>query len=562
MEEKYRLLYWNSGIDSNMADYLNYLSHPYYNKQTGLKEIRIGVESSILITGFDFLDQRLASIHQEQVNNNILLGNIGKLLRVPDSEKQRQLHMERGIRFFSQSLKDDDLALDAKSEFEAALKLMSQDWFVLQQLGILHLFNPPTLDPSKAKDYFLKAAKYAAVDSPTDGLRYINELFKAELNSPFETYQETTDLSAVVREAYLNAALAAYILSDFSGAVTIIQKAVNSFPQDPKCLFLAAKYMARNGQLEEAFTMFKNSVSKAAYLCEVAETDNDLLLIPDINEFISKFKRQFLEEFSRILLRLKQINEFITNLVVVNRKNDSSYYGNILACCELLNAPLYSIDSISFSDFDKLFNESACLVVQMQTGSTANLQRRLNLGYNRAGRIMAELESAGIVGPAIGSKPREVLMKTENELKEFLSSGKSMPYHSPLVNYTVQDVLKKWDQIVEKCEEYKRKKNKVVLKSEYPEIQQKKQAPCFIATATLGTDNHQILTDLRFFRNEYLLKKNWGRRFVFHYYKFGPAAAKPIAHNKLLRLFVYILVIRPLHLVVKLFSKSPLSSKS
>jgi DNA segregation ATPase FtsK/SpoIIIE, S-DNA-T family len=46
----------------------------------------------------------------------------------------------------------------------------------------------------------------------------------------------------------------------------------------------------------------------------------------------------------------------------------------------------------------------------------------LNLGYNRAGRIMDQLEAAGIVGPAVGSKPRDVYFKTDAELEEFLHS--------------------------------------------------------------------------------------------------------------------------------------------
>lgn len=71
---------------------------------------------------------------------------------------------------------------------------------------------------------------------------------------------------------------------------------------------------------------------------------------------------------------------------------------------------------------DKLFEECARSVVQSQSGSTSMLQRRFNLGYNRAGRIMDQLEAAGIVGPAIGSKPREVLMSTESELEQFLNS--------------------------------------------------------------------------------------------------------------------------------------------
>jgi S-DNA-T family DNA segregation ATPase FtsK/SpoIIIE len=71
---------------------------------------------------------------------------------------------------------------------------------------------------------------------------------------------------------------------------------------------------------------------------------------------------------------------------------------------------------------DKLFDDCAKVVVQTQSGSTSMLQRRFNLGYNRAGRIMDQLEAAGIVGPAMGSKPRDVLFHTESELDQFLSS--------------------------------------------------------------------------------------------------------------------------------------------
>jgi S-DNA-T family DNA segregation ATPase FtsK/SpoIIIE len=71
---------------------------------------------------------------------------------------------------------------------------------------------------------------------------------------------------------------------------------------------------------------------------------------------------------------------------------------------------------------DPLFEEAARLIVQSQIGSTSLLQRRMKLGYNRAGRLMDQLESAGIVGPNQGSKARDVLFKTETELEEFLQA--------------------------------------------------------------------------------------------------------------------------------------------
>ncbi|MEE1142758.1 MAG: DNA translocase FtsK [Bacteroidales bacterium] len=75
---------------------------------------------------------------------------------------------------------------------------------------------------------------------------------------------------------------------------------------------------------------------------------------------------------------------------------------------------------VDMKQLDPKFEESARLVVMHQHGSTSLIQRKLSLGYNRAGRIIDQLEAAGIVGPFEGSKAREVLVKTEVELNEIL----------------------------------------------------------------------------------------------------------------------------------------------
>lgn len=76
------------------------------------------------------------------------------------------------------------------------------------------------------------------------------------------------------------------------------------------------------------------------------------------------------------------------------------------------------------SDRDKLFEEAARLVVQSQQGSASMLQRKLKLGYNRAGRIVDQLEAAGIIGPFEGSKAREVLIPDEYSLEQLLNKEK------------------------------------------------------------------------------------------------------------------------------------------
>ena len=76
--------------------------------------------------------------------------------------------------------------------------------------------------------------------------------------------------------------------------------------------------------------------------------------------------------------------------------------------------------SKSLKEVDQMFEQCARLVVTSGSGSTSMLQRRFNLGYNRAGRIMDQLEAAGIVGASTGGKPRELMVHTEHELEEIL----------------------------------------------------------------------------------------------------------------------------------------------
>ena len=80
-----------------------------------------------------------------------------------------------------------------------------------------------------------------------------------------------------------------------------------------------------------------------------------------------------------------------------------------------------SLKEVDLSDRDALFEEAARLLVLHQQGSTSLIQRKLKLGYNRAGRLIDQLESAGVVGPFEGSKAREVLIPDEYSLEKLLN---------------------------------------------------------------------------------------------------------------------------------------------
>jgi len=89
---------------------------------------------------------------------------------------------------------------------------------------------------------------------------------------------------------------------------------------------------------------------------------------------------------------------------------------------DYLDAKNLDGQEFDLSDRDSLFEDAARLIVQNQVGSTSLIQRRMKLGYNRAGRLMEQLEAAGIVGPNQGSMAREVLIKTETDLQLHLDA--------------------------------------------------------------------------------------------------------------------------------------------
>lgn len=109
-------------------------------------------------------------------------------------------------------------------------------------------------------------------------------------------------------------------------------------------------------------------------------------------------------------------------------ENVAEFIGNQKGYPDAFLLPEYVDDKdpdgkeLSIADRDPLFEEAAQVIVTTQQGSTSLLQRRMKLGYNRAGRLMDQLEAANIVGPNMGSKAREVLVRSESELQEILNN--------------------------------------------------------------------------------------------------------------------------------------------
>lgn len=110
---------------------------------------------------------------------------------------------------------------------------------------------------------------------------------------------------------------------------------------------------------------------------------------------------------------VERINEFISS--------QEGYASSYELPNPYLDEEDYYVNDVDMTHLDPLFEEAARLIVMNQEGSTSLIQRKFAIGYNRAGRLMDQLEKAGIVGAAHGSRPREVLIMDDMSLENLLS---------------------------------------------------------------------------------------------------------------------------------------------
>ena len=135
--------------------------------------------------------------------------------------------------------------------------------------------------------------------------------------------------------------------------------------------------------------------------------------------------------------------------------------------------------------------------------------------------------------------------RDENTLKKIFTKYE-LPIYTPEEikegkNKTIQ-FEKKWDDLADKSSLIKEDLNK-------------KKSGCFIATATMGSYNHPVVLDLRYFRDNWLLKRNWGLAFTKWYYTHGPKAARVIEKSIILKKLTFFFFVKPIQLLTKIISK-------
>ena len=257
-----------SAIDSTGRRICGALYSGFADLQEGLEKVTKELQG---------VNQRLDLVLDEARTSNLLQENMAELLRIPDSQKQRQHHIEMALKFLKNALKDEDLYQDALRELLEAEKLMPSDYFILHRIGMIYLYVPALGNLEKALDYFARAGKYALVESHPDAARLSNILNK-KVTKLFADQAEaaSADLSVLAAESYFQGATTLYALSRFDEAAKIAEKAVKCQPNEAKYHFFFAKYLTRSGNSEAAVSQLEKATELVPEMALAAIGDFDL----------------------------------------------------------------------------------------------------------------------------------------------------------------------------------------------------------------------------------------------------------------------------------------------
>jgi tetratricopeptide (TPR) repeat protein len=276
-------------------------------------------------------------------------------------------------------------------------------------------------------------------------------LFHQNLSSPFENKDNSTNgLKVFVREAYLNAALAAYILADFEEAVNISKKAVSVNPEDPKSLFFTAKYLARNNNKKEALEYLKKAIINAPYLCFATSEDGDLKAIPQALDFCNKFSIDFSIKIRAINIKIDELKYFINNSIVFELKKEIDEKNYLIKGCELLQMPLIDLHA-EYHGKDPLFNKALQFLVNDLMSDDANSLptvpkdeegRRVYPVFDSWDRQKEVLNQMDYSYLAFYDELTDNAAR-ETAIKEFFDDNLQLK----LDGYFVKDLYDKWDEI-------------------------------------------------------------------------------------------------------------------
>ncbi|HRH51657.1 MAG TPA: hypothetical protein PLP23_23110 [Panacibacter sp.] len=337
---------------------LSHLSISQINSINTLSE-KVNEGVSLLMAGLGVINksialtnQRLETLIQIEVANNIILDNIQELIKVPEREKERAYHIQSGLKFLKHAFLKNEFYDDAYNEFKQAEALKKQDYYTLYNIGMIELYSSKHTNIASAKNYFDKAIKYALIDENTQEYKYLSNLFSKQ-------YGLKTDINGklFISICYIQSSICSYILgNDIEAFNTLVD--VMPCDENDEVYYFASKYASRAGRNETVYPLLDYYLKRNIDKLNKIISDLDFITNPEINEYITKFIDKIESDFTSFENTYKGKNEYLIYKFI----NDSLQRPNfsIASKYKLLNyfTPAYIADEIQKEQTNKTIDES------------------------------------------------------------------------------------------------------------------------------------------------------------------------------------------------------------
>lgn len=263
-----------------------------------------GVENAVYHLT-DTLDTHLKMMIDEQRYNNILSENIALLLKVANSQKERQLNIEKGLKFFNDSLRDPSFFEYSLKFFENAIKDDDTDYFVLDKIGLIYLCSKQHKNYDEAIKHFTKAVKFSKVDTHPSSIRLANILV-GDVTRPLKNQTTTIDyIKYITGQSLLWISIAYYEQGKFPEAIKFGQEASQMAPTLLDAGFHLAKSLAANNQNKNAAEVLEPVIRQNRDYSLKTLSDIDLAPKIEIKNTLENLRQEVYNEASRRVANCK-----------------------------------------------------------------------------------------------------------------------------------------------------------------------------------------------------------------------------------------------------------------
>lgn len=347
----------------------NLLSDHLQNVSIGIGEVRSELNSI-----GSMLDWKLSCIIEYQRLSALLLGNISVLLRIPDIQKERQYHVEQGMKFLKNAFFDKDFYEDSLLNFLKAVNIEPTDFFALHRLGLIYMYSPKS-DIEKAEEYFKKAAKYAVAETNSGAIITHNYLADNIGQSLLDQAPTIDTIKLQAAESYLFAGRCCYIQGKMDEAAELAGKGFGLVPLLVEAGFTQAKALAANNNETKASIVLEKVINIDRFYSLKTLEDFDLCPKPEIKSLLKKLQKEATNQANLLIRNCKaqmiDCSNSIDYIAMISSLVNESTYLTSKKAIDLIN----KINVWNYCEPFKNSNQSSQLDVLVKTiNSIFNIQ--------------------------------------------------------------------------------------------------------------------------------------------------------------------------------------------